>query len=54
MFKQRRRGLRRSDGKGLPVQSIFENGLHVLIGIGLHSQRSGAGGFETLGSVTFS
>jgi hypothetical protein len=53
MFDQRERGLRRSDGKGLPVQSIFEDGLYVFIGIGFHCQSSGAGRFETLGSKTF-
>jgi hypothetical protein len=54
MVKQRERGLRRSDAKGLAVQSIFEDGLHVFIGIGFHCQSSGASRFETFGSITFS
>jgi hypothetical protein len=54
MFKQRQRGLRRSDSQRLPVQSIFKDGFHVLIGIGFHCERSGTGSFETLRGITLS
>ena len=53
MVKQQQRGLRRSGGQGLPVQSIFEDGFDVLVRVSFEGHGSGTSGFQTLSGIAF-
>ncbi len=39
--------------KGLLVESFFQDGFYVFVGVGLNEERSGTGGLQTLGGVEF-